>query len=80
MKFYKIARKYGSKAAAGAGALVLASSAMAQTADPSVIEQIIASVGITGIAASVVVLMIGVVGIAMAFKGGSLGKRAVKMV
>lgn len=43
-------------------------------------EDIFAAVDIATIAASVTALMVLVVGVALAFKGGDLGKRAVRKV
>ncbi|SFV04516.1 hypothetical protein SAMN05216350_1217 [Polaromonas sp. YR568] len=81
MKLYNQVRKYGARIAVGAASLVGTGFALAQeTPGPSVFQQIFAAIGVEGVAAAVVTLMIAVIGIAMAFKGGDLGKRAVRKV
>lgn len=81
MKLFKQARKYGVKLVVGGTAAFASALALAQTAPSQTVwEQIFAAIGIEGIAVAVVTLMVGVIGIAMAFKGGDLGKRAVRKV
>lgn len=78
MKLFNQARVYGAKLAAATGALVLGSSAFAQTTDP--VTSMFAAISLTTVAASVLAIGIVIVGIAMAFKAIDLSKRGVKKV
>lgn len=85
MKLFKIAKKYGSTAAAkvaatGTGLMLMANRAMAQTADPSVLDQFIDAIGLNTVTGKVVAAGLLIVGIALAFKGPDLGKRVIRKV
>lgn len=43
-------------------------------------DEVLAAIGLSGTAASIIAAMILIVGIAMAFKGGDVGKRVVRKV
>lgn len=85
MKLFKIAKKYGSTAAAkvaavGTSLALLGSRAMAQTADPGVLDQFFDAIGLNTVAGKVVAAGLIIVGIALAFKGPDLGKRVIRKV
>jgi len=85
MKLFKIAKKYGSTAAAkvaatGTALTLMAGRAMAQTADPSVLDQFIDAIGLNTVTGKVVAAGLLIVGIALAFKGPDLGKRVIRKV
>lgn len=77
MSAFNTARKYGSKAAAAAGALALSTAAMAQD---SAIDSILGAVSLDGIAVKLTALAVIVVGIALVFKGPALAKRIISKV
>ncbi len=76
---YSLARKYGAKAASLGSFALLAPAAFAQTAG-NPITDVLDSISLAGITAAVLATMIVVVGIAVAFKGGDVGKRVVRKV
>ena len=78
MKFYNVARKYGSKAAILAGASALATSAMAQSTNP--IITLLGEVDLTAVAAAVLAICVIVVAIALTFKGPDVAKRVIRKV
>jgi hypothetical protein len=85
MKLFKTAKKYGSTAAAkvaavGTSLALLGSRAMAQTADPSILDQFFDAIGLNTVAAKVAAIGLIIVGIALAFKGPDLAKRIVRKV
>jgi len=85
MKLFKTAKKYGSTAAAKVAAVgttlaLLGSRAMAQTADPSVLDQFFDAIGLNTVAGKVVAIGLIIVGIALAFKGPDLAKRVIRKV
>lgn len=85
MKLFKTAKKYGSTAAAkvtavGTTLALLGSRAMAQTADPSVLDQFFDAIGLNTVAGKVVAIGLIIVGIALAFKGPDLAKRVIRKV
>ena len=85
MKLFKTAKKYGSTAAAKVAAVgttlaLLGSRAMAQTADPSVLDQFIDAIGLNTVSGKVIAAGLLIVGIALAFKGPDLGKRVIRKV
>lgn len=76
-----IRRNVGAKASrlgAGLAVMVLASPAFAQ--ETSAWESLFAAIGLSGIAAGVLGLLILVIGIAMTFKGSDLSKRVIRKV
>ena len=85
MKLFKTAKKYGSTAAAkvaavGTSLALLGSRAMAQTADPSVLDQFIDAIGLNTVSGKLVAAGLLIVAIALAFKGPDLGKRVIRKV
>ena len=85
MKLFKTAKKYGNTAAAkvaavGTSLALLGSRAMAQTADPSVLDQFFDAIGLNTVAGKVVAIGLIIVGIALAFKGPDLAKRVIRKV
>jgi hypothetical protein len=85
MKLFKTAKKYGSTAAAkvaavGTSLALLGSRAMAQTADPSVLDQFFDAIGLNTVVGKVVAIGLIIVGIALAFKGPDLAKRVIRKV
>ena len=85
MKLFNVAKKYGSTAvaktaAAGASLMLLANRAMAQTADPSVLDQFLDAIGLGTVTGKVVAIGLLIVGIALAFKGPDIAKRVIRKV
>ncbi|EJL82437.1 hypothetical protein PMI15_03040 [Polaromonas sp. CF318] len=85
MKLFKTAQKFGSTAAAkvaavGTSLALLGSRAMAQTADPSVLDQFFDAIGLNTVVGKVVAIGLIIVGIALAFKGPDLAKRVIRKV
>jgi hypothetical protein len=85
MKLFKIAQKYGSHAAVkmaavGTSLALLGSRAMAQTADPSVLDQFFDAIGLGTVSGKVIAIGLIIVGIALAFKGPDLAKRVIRKV
>jgi len=85
MKLFKTAKKFGSTAAAkvaavGTGLALLGSRAMAQTADPSVLDQFFDAIGLSTVSGKVIAVGLIIVGIALAFKGPDLAKRVIRKV
>lgn len=84
MKLFKVAQKYGSKAATKAAAvgtslLLIGSAAMAQTADGP-FDAFLDAIGLSGTAAKVIAVGVLIVGIALAFKGPDIAKRVIRKV
>jgi len=85
MKLFKIAQKYGSHAATkvaavGTSLALLGSRAMAQTADPSILDQFFDAIGLSTVSGKVIAVGLIIVGIALAFKGPDLAKRVIRKV
>ena len=81
MKLYTQARKYGAKLAVGASALALSGMAAAQSGGSggtSPFDAMFAAVNFSTVAAAVGGLGVAVIGIALAYKGIDLVKRAVR--
>ncbi len=79
MKFMNVARKYGAKIAAVPTLALVAAAAHAAPGDDPLLD-VLNSISITGIAAAVGVLALGIVAIALTFKGPDLGKRVIKKI
>ena len=85
MKLFKTAKKFGSTAAAkvaavGTSLALLGSRAMAQTADPSVLEQFIDAISLNTVSAKVIAAGLIIITIALAFKGPDIAKRVIRKV
>ena len=85
MKLFKTAKKFGSTAAAkvaavGTSLALLGSRAMAQTADPSVLDQFIDAISLNTVSAKVIAAGLIIITIALAFKGPDIAKRVIRKV
>ena len=85
MKLFKTAQKFGSTAAAkvaavGTSLALLGSRAMAQTADPSVLDQFIDAISLNTVSAKVIAAGLIIITIALAFKGPDIAKRVIRKV
>lgn len=78
MKLFNCVRTYGAKVVAASASVMLANVAMAQAADP--VSTLFAGINLGTVVAAVLALGLVIVGIAMAFKGIDLSKRAIKKV
>jgi hypothetical protein len=74
MKQFKQAMKYGS------GLALVAAGSMAHAAGTNPLTDALAAVDLATVSAAVGALVLLIIGISMAFKGGDVGKRAVRKV
>lgn len=77
MSAFTTARKYGSKAVAAAGALMLSAAAFAQEGP---IDTMLGAVGLDGIGVKLTAMGVIIVGIALIYKGPVLAKRIIAKV
>lgn len=79
MKFFNVARKYGSKALVMASLGVASVGAFAADGDNPIVT-IINSIGLAGVAAAIAALALVIITIALTMKGPDVGKRIIRKV